>query len=357
MRSALFLGAIFALSATSIHQTQGRVTRIDVATQQIELETTSPLDLAEEYILLSELDETLGRSKISGGKRINGKFRYIVLTPPQRREIIAGRRLVLKSTSDNFSSVHDSPLSSRTARSARSLQFRDPAPMVFIAEGGVVIGSRIAGTLEYYPENERKNRSGKVDVGGFYIDQHEVTAGQYQEYLRQTRQSLRVDLDLSQPDLPLTHMSYPEAEKYCAWAGKRLPTEFEWEKAARGLIHDEESFDGIGSFPIAEDKARENCVTIEKSNAPISVSKLSDKNSAGLSGLCGNAAEWTSSWLLPYKGNTASDARFGKKYKVIRGGSYEHSLSEAKVYIRHAGGLPRLSADYRAGFRCAANAE
>jgi formylglycine-generating enzyme required for sulfatase activity len=69
--------------------------------------------------------------------------------------------------------------------------------------------------------------------------------------------------------------------------------------------------------------------------------------------MCGNAAEWTSSWLLPYRGNTARDERFGKRYKVIRGGSYEHPLELAKSYVRLAGGIPTLSRDRRAGFRCA----
>jgi formylglycine-generating enzyme required for sulfatase activity len=104
---------------------------------------------------------------------------------------------------------------------------------------------------------------------------------------------------------------------------------------------------------VPEAKLQTACVTAESSSAPIEISKLTDENIYGLKGMCGNAAEWTSSWLVPYRGNTARDSRFGKRFKVIRGGSYEHPLELAKSYVRLAGGIPSLSADKRAGFRCA----
>ena len=135
-----------------------------------------------------------------------------------------------------------------------------------------------------------------------------------------------------------------------------MPTEFEWERAARGeqiISSQAETYVESSAFPLGDISPQEVCVTREKAAAPLDIDKLLDRNPFGLTGMCGNAAEWTSSWLLPYRGNTGRDIRFGRKYKVIRGGSYELPLEFAKSHARLAGGIPSLARDRRAGFRCA----
>lgn len=96
------------------------------------------------------------------------------------------------------------------------------------------------------------------------------------------------------------------------------------------------------------------CNTSEsKIKDTISVYELSTKgaSSYGVIGMCGNAAEWTSSWYLPYHGHEISNPSFGKIFKVIRGGSFFEEKKKASSYYRNFGGKPNLISDRRAGFR------
>ena len=110
---------------------------------------------------------------------------------------------------------------------------RDGATMVLIPAGTFIQG-RDDGAAEEGPEH-------KVTLGAFYVDQHEVTVRQYAVYLRETGgkpqlskpaakgESPSVDAD----ELPVVNITAREAKSYCEWAGKRLPTEAQWEAAAR----------------------------------------------------------------------------------------------------------------------------
>jgi formylglycine-generating enzyme required for sulfatase activity len=272
----------------------------------------------------------------------------------KRRSLSTGRRIILASTQSNFSALADRP----RAQKEPALRFatKDPAPMAFIAEGPFVLGGQQTNALHYIPAQREGRAGNRVDVAAFFIDHHEVTIGQYTRYLQETRQRIPDSWLNRNPQLPVTHATYDDADRYCSWAGKRLPNELEWEKAARGtqiITNGDETYSEAHSFPVPDDQAAQLCVTSETTTAPIGIDQLKDQNALGLTGMCGNAAEWTSSWLLPYRGSTVQDERFGKRFKVIRGGSYEHSLELSKSYVRLAGGIPSLSRDRRAGFRCA----
>ena len=106
---------------------------------------------------------------------------------------------------------------------------KDGAEMVFIPEGEFQMG-----------KPTRKNEHAPtypVSVAGFYIDTHEVTLAQYEEFLKRTGHRPLLEETYAHapgPNYPVVNVTWDDAVAYADWAGKRLPTEAEWEKAARG---------------------------------------------------------------------------------------------------------------------------
>ena len=68
--------------------------------------------------------------------------------------------------------------------------------------------------------------------------------------------------------------------------------------------------------------------------------------------MAGNAPEWTDSWYAPYEGSSAKNSKYGKKYKVIRGGAWYSTRERLRITARETGGSPNLDEDVIAGFRC-----
>jgi iron(II)-dependent oxidoreductase len=128
------------------------------------------------------------------------------------------------------------------------------------------------------------------------------------------------------PGEPVVHVSWHEADAYARWAGRRLPTEAEWEKAAR--------FDPATSrsrrFPWGEDDPSRRHANLGQRHLQPAPAGSYPEGAApsGARQLIGDVWEWTSSDFLPYPGFRAwpyreySEVFFGSKYKVLRGGSF-----------------------------------
>lgn len=229
---------------------------------------------------------------------------------------------------------------------AATLTGNDGAKMVLVPAGPFIMGSG-EGNLDETPPHER-------DLPAFYIDVTEVTGAQYARFLRETGGSPPPHWPSAAPpdgkaDQPVTNVSWFDAMRYAIWAGKRLPTEAEWEKAARGT-------DGR-RFPWGDtpDKARAN-IGGEKIR-PVG-GHPQGASPFGCLDIAGNVWEWTADWYEPYPGTNARTIAFGRQYKVMRGGGaeYFYTLNENTGRCALRGRiLPYAGEDYL-GFRCAQDA-
>ncbi|MDP7349475.1 MAG: formylglycine-generating enzyme family protein [Nitrospinota bacterium] len=191
-------------------------------------------------------------------------------------------------------------------------------------------------------------------TNAFLIDIYEVTNSQYKKFVDKTRYPPPVFWDRNEipkglEDHPVTYVNWEEASAFCRWSGKRLPTEAEWEKAARGKSGN--------TFPWGKafDPAKSNNPQSESQGTKPIGSYESGKSPYGLYDMSGNVWEWTANWYLPHPGNNIPNPQYGKKNRVIKGGSWFDCLEygcgiSALSYNR--GAFVPSTRNNTIGFRC-----
>lgn len=227
---------------------------------------------------------------------------------------------------------------------AAEITARDGAPSVLVPAGPFVMGDD-----EHSPLRE-------VHLDAFYIDKFEITLARYAAFLKATGNVQPPDGwpgDAAEKELPVVGVSWDDADAYCRWAGKRLPTESEWEKAARGS--DQRRYPWGNEAPTAAHAAAMKSADDAYAGglAPAG-SHPAGASASGVHDLAGNASEWVADWFA--EGFARGSVRNpkgppGGSDRVIRGGGWQDAgerLASARRW--HAAPNTRAS---DIGFRCA----
>lgn len=283
--------------------------------------------------------------------------------------------------------------------------------MIEIPAGEFIMGSNKVDPEENWKKygshapwflNEHPQR--KIFLQGFFIDKYEVTNEKYRDFVIKTEhhlpahwlsngyalslkfeklanmplsalreivtEVLKLDIDTRQMDrdvllqqikerwsylgmLPVTHVSWHDAKTYCQFHGKRLPSEAEWEKAARGekgrefVFGDEwqQAWSNVGEE------------YWEEGPAPVG-SYPQDMSIYGVYDLAGNVYEWVQDWYQAYPGSSYQHVDFGKKFKVVRGSGFGKDGHYFLVHYQRAAYRSKLFPEDKKsgqGFRCAAD--
>lgn len=269
---------------------------------------------------------------------------------------------------------------------ACSTQDQADTEMVYFEGGSVSVGSE-NGQMNEYPVHQ-------ASVDPFYISKNPVTVAEFREFVEATGYQTDAERfgnsgvfdvetgtwslvegaswkkpfgpqgELAKDDHPVTHVSWNDARAYCAWAGLRLPTEMEWEYAAKGGKDSDDRFSwgnklvsnaGYGAnvwqghFP--------DSVSVEDGYLYTSPVGAFGQTKAGLSDMGGNVWEWTQDTYRLYDGNPY-DLIVDSKKKVIRGGSFLCDSTVCFSYRVSARSFnTRESATFHMGFRTAKSAQ
>jgi formylglycine-generating enzyme required for sulfatase activity len=236
---------------------------------------------------------------------------------------------------------------------------RNGAVMVLVPRGSFSIGS-----------NDGHADASEVPVhavtlDAFLIDKLEVTVGQYRRFCEATGRDFAAQPQWNQETHPVVNVDWDDARAYCAWAGGRLPTEAEWEAAARGgtgnriFSWGDEFRCGMGNF---DDEVRHTPYTVPggpecdqfAETAPVG---RFPANGYGLYDMTGNVWEWCSDWFgeAYYRqspaGNPAGPP--SGEYRVVRGGAWVNPLPYYFRVSTRNWYEPDFRSDF-VGFRCAA---
>ena len=333
-----------------------------------------------------------------GGRRPDGP----IVVMADREEVVMASEVELRAVSESVDPKTDSEIE------------HDGRPMVLVQSGGFIMGSDPNEVCEWdsimrvdfcLPErNADYSPPHQVQVQAFYLDPYEVTVEQFGKFVKETGYQSTAEQQGTQKAVieksglfygsswqlqeirkanwrhpmgegsgtentsekfPVVQISWFDAQSYCQWAGKRLPTEAEWEYAARAGTStkhwwgDVAPTEQVGNIPDIQFRSIFS-KSVEFDNLDDGFARAAPvgsfaPNPWGLFDMAGNVWEWTSDWYdLEYYGGSPEKDPSGPpqgKEKVRRGGSW-FSYVELKVREKQR---PEDSDD-QTGFRCAKDA-
>ncbi|MFO0698435.1 MAG: SUMF1/EgtB/PvdO family nonheme iron enzyme [Nitrospira sp.] len=237
---------------------------------------------------------------------------------------------------------------------AKTITGKDGAPMVLVPAGDFIMGSR----EEEKIASKDEQPAHQVYLDAYYIDQNEVTTAQYAKFFMTTNRSQpeywSTNVMREHGSKPVVGVDWNDVTAYCAWAGKRLPTEAEWEKAARGI--DQRLYPWGNMAPSMQRANFRHCCNFKNYGVLTDVGLFEQgKSPYNTYDMAGNVWEWVSDWYeATYYGESPNRNPKGPlraQARVVRGGSW----TDAPVSMRSAyrlNTIPSERSDY-IGFRCA----
>jgi formylglycine-generating enzyme required for sulfatase activity len=213
--------------------------------------------------------------------------------------------------------------------------------LIPIAEGDYSIGSD-SGLPSARPRHT-------VHVAAFRIERTEVTTGAYQRFIIATKAPVPWSSPPTDSLLPVTRVPWGDAANYCAWrysSGGRLPTELEWEAAARGTIGRTYPYGASSNAGAANTASARRAAPVPVGGFPRGATP------DGIQDMSGNVWEWTASAMEAYPGAAPLPDSL-KRYRVIRGGAFDTNDSLATASLRGYAKVTATAADLlNTGFRC-----
>lgn len=267
-----------------------------------------------------------------------------------------------------------------------------PEGMVYVPGGRTLIGDDTGDEHDHAPHGRHNGSSKPVfwaDVEAFFLDKHPVTVAQFGQFVEATGYVTQAErfgdaavMDevtmnwglvrganwrfpfgpngpAAPVDHPVTQVSWHDAVAYCTWAGKRLPTEVEWEHAARGARNSRQLY-AWGNDLVVDSRYKANIWqgTFPYQNrgedgyAYTSPVGAFGETELGLTDMGGNVWEWMEDWYRPYSERGTPFEPTAQSEKVQRGGSFQCNECQGfRVYTR-AHSTPETSL-FHVGFRCA----
>lgn len=184
-------------------------------------------------------------------------------------------------------------------------------------------GDFIRGTNDRLPD-EGPQHTGHTDA--YWIDKYEVTNLQYKAFVEATKRKSpkhfrnRTYLP-GKADHPVVYVTWHDAHDYCEWAGKRLPTDAEWEKAGRGT--DGRMYPWGSEFKMHAANTPQRWKSLQEQGDTMPVGSFAEGISPyGVYDMSGNVWEWTASRYAPYPGNMRITENYDENYKTLKGGSW-----------------------------------
>jgi len=303
---------------------------------------------SEALVYEQRLSENIARSRLHGDTETRRA---------ERSEIISRlNELALLAVGKSFSELRDSTTPSPPqplnvpVTAPSPLQSLDVPATVAIPAGPSWMGS----PLDDPEAHDNEKPCHKCELQDYWIGRYPVTNAQYACFLaanphypvphtdKENARPYNWDLQArtypeGKADHPVVLVSWHDAEAYCRWLSQvtgrhyRLPTEEEWEKAARG------GFPEMRHYPWGDAWRSDYCNTEELGwNRTTSVHEFEQVNQSpfGIVDMAGNVWEWTDSWYEAYGDSSYVSIRFGRSLRIVRGGSWWHPRQEACVSCR-----------------------